>query len=261
VRAAAMATVAMALFASGLAHADRRSCETAFAAAPLAARDGHYLAARDSLVQCAADECPAAMRPLCIDDLKKLAPRIPSVVFVARGSDGHDLVDVRVREGEVTLVEKLDGRAVDLDPGAHTFRFETQGSLPVTSQVLVREGEQARPIVATFAPVVPRLAPPPAPAPALTSEGRRIALAASVAWAGFGIEGITERSALSGCIGHCGASAVQTASTHLDIADGFMAASLLAWAGTATLFFTRPHVVPVATGSRDGASVGLWGSF
>jgi hypothetical protein len=274
VRAALPALVAAALFAPGVAHADRRACESAFAAAPLAVKQGHFVVARQSLVQCAADDCPAAMRPLCLDDLQKLTNRIPSVVFAARASDGHDLVDVRVFEGSVTLVEKLDGRALDLDPGVHTFRFETAGAPAVTSQVLVREGEQARPIVATFAspsPERPSTPPPHEPLPA-PPEGARpipwtvfavggLAVAASAAWAGFGIEGISERSSLSGCMGHCSASAVQTASTHLDIADGFMVASLVAWASTGVLFLTRPRVVPVVTATKDGAVAAVVGRF
>jgi hypothetical protein len=266
----------------GSARADSKACDDAFAEAPASVRAGHLLAGRQALLRCSADGCPGAMRPLCLDDLRSLELRIPSVVLIAKNADGHDLSDVRVSEGTHVLAAELDGRAIDLDPGRHMFHFERSGSDPVVVDVLLAEGEKTRAIVATFA------APPSASGAPATPEGTPVAsralvgressatkrpvpwtvyaaagvaLAASAGWAYFGIEGLSDRSALASCKGHCSSGPVQSASTDLDVADVFMAVSLVGWVGAATLFLTRPSVVPVVAGTRDHAAFGVAGSF
>jgi hypothetical protein len=267
--------LAVALLLAASAHADTGACQDAFAAAPSSVRDGRFVAARQALQRCSADSCPAAMRPLCLEDLRQLEPRIPSVVFEAKSSDGRDRVNVRVMEGDRVLVEKLDGRGVDLDPGMHTFRFELSGSAPVVTEVLLHEGEKARPIVATLVELhaeSPTLATPePKALPVVRDTGRPIpwtvyaaggiALATSAAWAYFGIDGISERSALGSCIGHCDPGSVQTATDHLYAADVFMAVSLAGWAGATALFLTRPKVMPTVATTREGVVCGIAGTF
>jgi hypothetical protein len=267
--------LALALVLASNAHAENGACQDAFATAPASVRDGRFVAARQALERCSADSCPAAMRPLCLEDLRQLEPRIPSVVFEAKSSDGRDRVNVRVMEGDRVLVEKLDGRGVDLDPGLHTFRFESTGSAPVVTEVLLHEGEKARPIVATLVELREVSAPPKAPEPKALPFVRDtarpipwtvyaaggVALAASAAWAYFGIDGISERSALGSCIGHCDPGAVQTATDHLYAADVFMAVSLAGWAGATVLFLTRPKVMPTVATTRESVTCGVSGTF
>ena len=54
-------------------------------------------------------------------------------------------------DGE-TLVRKLDGKSLPIDPGPHTFKFETAGAPPVVERALVKEGEKTRVITVTFEP-------------------------------------------------------------------------------------------------------------
>jgi hypothetical protein len=152
-RVAALAAVLSSSLAPARAAADDSlSCEAAFSFASRRTAAGAFLDARRALLRCSQDGCPAAMRPLCSKDLGDLTARIPSVVFVAHGPDGHDLVDVRVLDAGVVVEQSLAGRAVDLDPGAHTFRFERAGGPPVEVQALIREGQKARVVEATFSP-------------------------------------------------------------------------------------------------------------
>ena len=41
----------------------------------------------------------------------------------ARDAKGEDLTEVRLTIDGETVAERLDGRALTLDPGTHTFRF------------------------------------------------------------------------------------------------------------------------------------------
>jgi hypothetical protein len=51
----------------------------------------------------------------------------------------------------VTVTHGLDGKALEVDPGVHTFRFELAGAA-VEQMVLIREGEKSRAITATLDP-------------------------------------------------------------------------------------------------------------
>ncbi|MCH8150276.1 MAG: GyrI-like domain-containing protein, partial [Planctomycetes bacterium] len=74
----------------------------------------------------------------------------PESVVVAKRSIMRDLD---------RLLATVAGRAIDVDPGAHTFRFEAAGEPPIEQQLLVRVGEQNRPISVNFAP--PEVEKPP----------------------------------------------------------------------------------------------------
>jgi hypothetical protein len=160
--------VAVALLTVTHARAGGPTCDESFSAAPALIREGHFLGARDALLRCSADDCPAAMRPLCVSDLHDIGPRLPSVVFSAKSAAGADLLDVRVVEHDVVVAARLDGRAVDVDPGPHTFRFEQPSAAPVVVDILAREGEKARPVAVEMAarisleqPLPPRATPLP----------------------------------------------------------------------------------------------------
>jgi hypothetical protein len=83
---------------------------------------------------------------------------LPTVVFGAHDKQNRDLFDVEVSMDGEPLVKKLDGKSVTVDPGKHTFRFETAGLPPVEEVALIKEGERARVINVTFgggAPTAP----------------------------------------------------------------------------------------------------------
>src|SRR5207237_6419559 len=54
--------------------------------------------------------------------------------------------------------DRLDGTAIEVDPGEHLIHFETDGKPPVDKTVVVREGEKNRVI-----DVVLGTPPPPTP--------------------------------------------------------------------------------------------------
>jgi hypothetical protein len=246
---------------------DLAACSAAFSAAPDLAKGGKLLAARDQLTLCAADKCPASMRPLCADDLRRIQDRIPTVVFAARGARGEDLLDVRVTENGKVLTSKLDGRAVELDPGEHVFHFEGARGASTDQTVVVREGEQARAVAVTLADAAPPMATAttaPAESPVATTRpvpwtvylSGAVTVVAAGSFAVFGTLGLTERSNLNGCKGSCDSGKVSQVTTSFTVADASWITGLVALAVTGVLYFTRP-TVGVTASRGDGVLLGV----
>lgn len=114
-------------------------------------RDEHKLTkAREALLACGRDVCPGPVRKDCAEQLADLEKKMPSVVIRAKDKAGNDAVAVKVSSDGVVLGESLDGRAIPLDPGVHTFRFEMAGADPIEQKVVIGEGEQNRTVMASF---------------------------------------------------------------------------------------------------------------
>jgi hypothetical protein len=91
-------------------------------------------------------------------------------------------------DGEI-LQSTLDGTAIQVDPGTHTFHFEPTDGVPGDQQVLVLEGEKARVITYAISGAVaapPGQPPPGQPSPEQPSSWNGTKTAA-VAVAGVGV--------------------------------------------------------------------------
>jgi hypothetical protein len=133
-------------------RADREACIAAHEEAQLMRLRGRYTAARENLLLCAQSGCPALISNDCISWLAEVEASLPSVVFAASDGAGRDLVDVRVSANGQLLVERLSGRAVPLDPGVYTMRFEAVGYAAAEQVLTVLEGQKQRLIVAQLTP-------------------------------------------------------------------------------------------------------------
>jgi hypothetical protein len=99
---------------------------------------------RSQLLVCAAPSCPADIRKECIRRVDEINSAIPTIIFEAKYGSGKDLSAVKVTmDGEV-LAERLQGTALSIDPGEHTFTFETAGQPPLQRQFVIREAEKDR---------------------------------------------------------------------------------------------------------------------
>jgi hypothetical protein len=172
-------TLSFALFTAQLARADEKQvCSDAYQQAQTL-RDQHKLVkAREQMRVCGRAECPGFIAKDCGNWLKDIDPRVPSVVLTAKNSAGAEVTDVRVSVDGAPLVTRLDGLAVDVDPGAHTFTFEgadgrTEQKLVVTegakaqliAVVLGGAGGGAAVISAPASTAAPASAPGPGPSP------------------------------------------------------------------------------------------------
>jgi hypothetical protein len=107
-------------------------------------RDGKLLGTREALRVCVAQSCPKVVREDCTERLDELARVVPSIIFAAKDGAGHDLSAVAVTIDGKPFVDHLDGSALELDPGEHSFNFTSGTFPPATLTLVIREGERGR---------------------------------------------------------------------------------------------------------------------
>jgi hypothetical protein len=143
--AASMAFLSMASVASAaIADVTKRQCVDANTQAQSLRRDGKLDAARAQLQRCGQSACPAMVRADCARRLDDLENAQPTIIFDVRDGSGHDLIDVRVTVDGRPLADRLDGKALRIDPGAHAFAFTATDQPPVTQTFVIRESEKER---------------------------------------------------------------------------------------------------------------------
>ncbi|HEV3189833.1 MAG TPA: hypothetical protein VGY54_05010 [Polyangiaceae bacterium] len=160
-----------ATFVTTAALADDKAACLDAAARGQRFKDNHKLVeARQQLRVCAAAACPAVVQSDCATWLAEVDAALPSVVVTAKNGAGADLIDVKVSMDGQLLVASLDGHAVAMNAGPHTFHFTAADGSTLDRQVVVHEGEknQAVAVVLGAAPTPP--ARPPAPVTGPTAE-------------------------------------------------------------------------------------------
>jgi hypothetical protein len=153
----------LALALAGPARADKMTsdqCVSASEDGQLAKIKGRLRVAREKLLACSAAACPKVVRQDCSASLEEVDKAMPSVVFGARDGSGRDLTDVRVFVDGTERVTHLDGKAVEIDPGPHSLRFESAGLPRYEKELLVHEGEKSRVISVTLGKIEEKRAPP-----------------------------------------------------------------------------------------------------
>ncbi len=126
------------------------ACASAAERGQVARRQGKLLEARADFRSCDAAECPAVVRIDCARWNAEVEEETPSVVLRARDSRGHDVIDVQVSTREGTIANRLEGVAVELDPGRYDLQFETPSGAVAMETVLLALGEQRREVTGTF---------------------------------------------------------------------------------------------------------------
>jgi hypothetical protein len=96
------------------------------------------------LALCSSESCPAQIRSECLARVSVTEASIPTVVFEAKDAAGVELFDVKVKMDGDLLAEQLLGAALSVDPGQHTFTFETVGRPIVEKKLMILEGEKLR---------------------------------------------------------------------------------------------------------------------
>ncbi len=164
--------VAVAFAASSFAAAAQAAdptmsdCITANESAGKLQADKKLRQAREQAAMCAAEACPTELHDTCRQRVADLNKSIPTIVFHAKNANGGDLTAVKVSMDGQVLAERLEGTAISVDPGQHTFRFETVGQSPIEQTLLVQEGEKDRAVSVAFGEGPAPASPPVAPAPA-----------------------------------------------------------------------------------------------
>jgi hypothetical protein len=243
----------------------KQACVAAYDRAQDLRRTGHLVAARAQLITCSQPSCPAAATDDCIQWLRDVEQSLPSVVVSARDAGGREAASLRVFVDGAPLADAQSGRALEIDPGAHTLRFESSLGPAVEEHVTILEGQKHRTISVILGPPASGQASPGPLAPAGPAAPERpigamiwilggVGVAGLGVFAGFGAKSLGDESALrSTCAPHCAAGdvdAIRHEHTAADVGLGIGVASL---AVATLLFFTRPTTTPPRPSSTAGA--------
>ncbi len=255
-------------------------------------REGRLTAARSRLLLSTGDTCPEPVREDSAQLMAEINKAQPSIVFGAKDAAGADVTAVRVSADGSVVAERLGGRSVMVDPGEHTFRFDTDGAPPVERTLLILEGEKERRELIVFAslhaaapPPGPPSSTPPAAAPPPSGgqpapRGLSAQAKAAIGVGALGVvslvvaiaTGVTAKSKWNEAqTQHCNAADVcdgqgialdRSAGQLADASTAMFVVTGVAAAAAIALGVTAPRAVSVGMApNRDGASLLLVGSF
>ncbi|MDI1428850.1 hypothetical protein [Polyangium sorediatum] len=236
----AAATIPLAAPASATT---KKECVASYEQTQSLRKEGKLAQAREAALVCSDNTCPRVVRGDCAEWLAEIEKSLPTVVLVARDDKGDETADVRVFEGDKLVRDRLDGKAMPMDPGEHVLRFERDGAEPVTRKVIVHEGDKLVRIEASFKKE------PKAPEPSPEDEkGSGVPIApiviGGVGLLGLGAAGVIGLLALSAksdleasCAPRCTDAAVDPVRTKLLAADITAGASLALLGAAAVVYF------------------------
>lgn len=153
----ASVVVALAVFSAPARAETPAECVQEFESSQTLRKQGKLLEAAEALIACSQPSCPEVLAKDCTDWYAEVQASLPSVTVGARDDRGRTLSNARVYRGDALFAERLDGRAIAMNPGLHQFRFEVPERGAVVVEVLLAEGEKNKPVIGEFpSPVEPR---------------------------------------------------------------------------------------------------------
>jgi hypothetical protein len=167
-RAAPLAALGAALFASGAARA-QDTCATAYESAQERRRAGELTRARAEMRLCER-ACPRKLAEDCTAWKREVEAQLASVVLSAVDADGKPVPGARVTIDGAPFVEALTAEPVDVDPGAHVLAFDDGAGGRAEVRVTLAPGERARAVSVRFPPRPAPLPPGAGDAPKPSGE-------------------------------------------------------------------------------------------
>jgi hypothetical protein len=133
---------------SSHAEGNKAACEASFNDTQTLRKSGKLIESREAATTCAR-ECPSFASQPCVEWLSQIDASVPSVVLKS-ASEGDSSGNVYIDDKRIA--QGLEGRAIDLNPGRHSFRFEPSnpdgngkaGQGIQTATLLLVEGEKRR---------------------------------------------------------------------------------------------------------------------
>ena len=265
-------------FVASEARADKpgaAECSDAYTRAQTLRRDRKLIDARDALRICAQPECKDFIVKDCTTWLDQVQSSVPTVVPVATDQDGNNLPGVRVSMDGRPLLDSIDGRSIEVDPGTHTFSFEAPDGKKADKEIVVAEGEKSKHVAVVLErPRTAQAATPVSSAPLAQASGAPpeghgsplktagivttvVGGAGLVAGAFFGFEAMSKKSD-AGCNGiQCSSSGdaekLRSAQSDGDLSTVFFVAGGVLAAAGVTIWAIAPGAVQAtpSVGSHD----------
>ena len=110
-------------------------------------QEGKLRDAREQLLVCSRDACPAMVRKDCASTLDSVEVAMPTVVIIVRDTAGVEVPDATVVVDGTPIDAWKDGRAIPLDPGPRSFHVVAPGSPAFDQKVIIHEAEKSRTLV------------------------------------------------------------------------------------------------------------------
>ena len=128
-------------------------------------KQGKLVDARKTFASCAIATCGADIKDTCEKHIAEINAAMPTLQFEVKDGLGNDLTVVTVSMDGKPLLARLEGTAVSLDPGQHSFHFEAPGQRPIDKTLVLSEGQKDRRERVVFG-AAPGVAPVPESGPA-----------------------------------------------------------------------------------------------
>jgi hypothetical protein len=177
---------------------EAHACVAAYETAQVMQQNDHLTEAREALRFCARPVCPAIASVDCMRWLGDVERAMPSIVLEARVRD-REVTQVVVALDGREILQQLDGRAIEVDPGPHHLSFTLPGERPTETTFVARAGEKNH-LVSVQLETPPET--PPETTPAGPSNRRRdgwivggVGLVSLIAGGAFGVRAITANNA------------------------------------------------------------------
>jgi hypothetical protein len=168
-RRALAASVMVVVLAGSLpaAVAAPKECSEAFGDGQQLEQASKLIAAREKYLSCSAESCGKNLPKDCRERYEALLPRIPTLVLEAARGDAQ-LVEVQVSIDGREVAKRLDGRAIEVDPGEHVFVFTVNGE-SVSEKRLILESKKGQSVKASFPVTKVEAKSTPSTGPALST--------------------------------------------------------------------------------------------
>lgn len=259
--------VAFALAASLVARPafadEKQACLEAYKQAQVHRKSGDYTGAREYLLVCSRESCPAVVKQDCVPWLGEITRGVSSIVVHATDASGHPVDGATVTVDGKLVASRLDGRPIDVSPGARTVRIEAEGAPAVEQTVTLKEGEKNHAIdVVLNVPAKADQPPPPTvslhrPIPSGAIVLGVVGLLGIGTFATLGLIGNGKKSDLDACSPACNPDDVSVVKTYYIAADVAVGIGAAALAGALVWFLLRPSISIV----DGGAVFGVRGRF
>ena len=215
-------------------------------------QQGKLMESRSALVSCSSATCPGVIRRDCARWVEEVQAQIPSVAFRASLA-GEELTNVKVFVDGALIFERLEGKALELDPGVYQLRLVMPAPIqPVEQKLVMTQGEPLRIVSVEFSR--PTGSVPPGnearadtqtPTPLATYVLAGVGTAAAISGVAWTLSTLTgenelEASCAPGCPDEM-IDIVRQRALLADISWGLSAASFIT---AAAFYFLRPEVAP-----------------
>ena len=229
---------------------NQKACVASYEESQTQMRRSHLHEARASLQTCLDEACPSTLRADCAGWLKEVETRTPSVV-VEVVQDGATVKDAKLAiDGKPQLI---DGRAIEIDPGAHAFKVDAPTGT-ASADTMLREGEKLR-VVRLELPATKKPEPPPTaavvPAPAPSYKRPTpwtvwatggVGVVSLGVFGAFAATGKSDEHGLEPCKPSCTQSQIDHVHGKYVAADVFLGIGVVALGAATVLYFTRPRI-------------------